>query len=109
MAELQGEAPRVAHHDEKSAVGLGVFPEKRGTRKFKPSPFGAGIGGDDGEMEAERMERGVVRDRRLGIRIKLDDGATRFVSEEMGIGSGLKRAGDREVEMGGVPRGLRLG
>jgi hypothetical protein len=109
LAELEGDAPRVAQHDEHRAVGLGRLEEEGGAGGFEAGAVGAGVGGDDGEVENEGMLRGEIGHRGVGIRVKLDDGAARAVGEEGRVGRLGLLAGDGEAEVSDIPGGVGAG
>src|SRR5690606_10827800 len=104
--ELDGEAPRVAEHDEAVAVSEGlqvVGDGGAGGDEFIAR--GDGIGDGEGEVELQRVERRVVEERRARVVVEFDDDAAGGVGEEVGVRRAVELAGDGEAEVPAIPGG----
>lgn len=109
LAKLEGDAPGIAQHDEKRAVGLGVLEDERSAGAFKAGALGFGIGGDDGKVENERVLLRVVGHRSAGIGVEFDYRAAGIVGEKMRERSVVAFPRNREAEVGDEPGSVRAG
>lgn len=109
LAELERQAPGVAHHDEPGRVGLGRVGKQGGAGPDQTGTFGSSIVHRERKMQDERRLVGVIRDGRLWIAVNLEHDAAGPVGEEVhvrwfGIGTD-----DGEAQMGREPPGVAAG
>ena len=108
LAELDGEAPRVAHHEERVAAG-GVFDEECRARFFEAFAVGFCVGRDKGDVQHERVHLRIFGHERGGVAVNFNKDAAGFVGEEVREGRGVHAAGYGEAEVLNPPCGLGAG
>ncbi len=107
MAELEGDAPGVAEHDEHRAVGQRFLGEQCGAGGDQARAVGAGLAAEDGEVEGERRLGGVVGDRGRGVVVDLEADSAGVVAKEMGEAAGVVPAKNPKPEVRDIPGGDR--
>lgn len=88
---------------------MGGFGDERGAGFFEAGAVGWGVGGDEGEVEDERVLRWKISHRGGGIRVEFDDVATGGIGEKGRVGCRGLLAGDGEADVGDIPSGVGAG
>ena len=109
LAELEGDAPRVAEHDEQGAVGLRLVEEVRRAGGEETGAVGAGVERVKCDVEAEWMGRGEVGDGGGGVVVNFERYAAGLVGEEVFVGRLDLGAGDLPAGVAHIPRGEGAG
>jgi hypothetical protein len=105
---LEGDSPRISHHHEAGAVGLGLVRcDVGGTGRFEAAAVGMRVARNDGKVKTQRVRCGVVRNAGSRIGVELDYDATGLIGEETSEWRLVETADDFEAKVSDVPVSVR--